>query len=493
MSGGSAESFDDQLVDEQWIDEEWIEDDDYAGWADQDYEDMYEEDDEDQYYEDQSGDVMYEDEFMSLSIDPEPVDDSEVRASKMLVAAVVANDPSASAMLIRQIPIDGDKIEEILDDLLVHAVNNNSVEAFRAILKYYEEYIKTIDLTSFTPRVKYVFKDMHKVVVRLSEYGLTASMMYDFLFNVIDDLGIDMIVTDLCRMKDDTSTGAMMLRLLKFYDIMTSADPETTLKRLQDIAEENDSLIVQETLRKYKRQMNVTLGIYAPGSEWILPVVKGNEPVLIDHVDVPLMDVDDIKEHYYDMVGKTDIAEDFNTPYDVDESSLRQLISEYQEEMSRGIFMRIINDTTIGKTLDRMLGPVHNNMRMTMHDDHICMRYGGCRMLVCNCVEGNDEEFGDDDDADWFKGQCDDCGLLIKNRRHAVRVPRDSGGWSGCYCSFSCLYARMYKDSFDDEIVAEMERRVKSSMIYDHIDATEVIETRLADGLTVESTLLMIE
>lgn len=63
---------------------------------------------------------------------------------------------------------------------------------------------------------------------------------------------------------------------------------------------------------------------------------------------------------------------------------------------------------------------------------------GPCHMLICNCREGgeNDEY---NEDIDWFTGKCDSCKKSITNRSHAIREPKEGGGWQGCYCSEECL------------------------------------------------------
>ena len=57
---------------------------------------------------------------------------------------------------------------------------------------------------------------------------------------------------------------------------------------------------------------------------------------------------------------------------------------------------------------------------------------GPCRMLQCLCREEEHE-------ADWFKGYCDSCNKKIKDKSHSLRYPIRDGGWSGCYCCFTCI------------------------------------------------------
>lgn len=75
--------------------------------------------------------------------------------------------------------------------------------------------------------------------------------------------------------------------------------------------------------------------------------------------------------------------------------------------------------------------------------NHVCRKWGGCRMLLCNCFLNTDE--GDDTTGKhWFTGECDKCGALIAEEHHAVRLPLESGGWEGCYCSIEHVKENIY-------------------------------------------------
>lgn len=57
------------------------------------------------------------------------------------------------------------------------------------------------------------------------------------------------------------------------------------------------------------------------------------------------------------------------------------------------------------------------------------------RMYFCNTFLKEDE-FGIKD-VDWFTGNCDYCNKKIRHYYQAVRKPVITGGWIGCYCSWS--------------------------------------------------------
>jgi len=66
---------------------------------------------------------------------------------------------------------------------------------------------------------------------------------------------------------------------------------------------------------------------------------------------------------------------------------------------------------------------------------------GPCRMLLCECLEGEEDEgiYKPEEGLTWFTGKCQGCNKIIPDISHAIRFPRRFGGWKGCYCSFECM------------------------------------------------------
>lgn len=85
--------------------------------------------------------------------------------------------------------------------------------------------------------------------------------------------------------------------------------------------------------------------------------------------------------------------------------------------------------------LFRILGPVNPHYNTDLTLDHICYKYGGCRMLTCVCFEHDEDEPLDD----WFTGICQKCGSKLRSRAHAIRKPLKFGGFVGCFCSTECI------------------------------------------------------
>jgi hypothetical protein len=92
----------------------------------------------------------------------------------------------------------------------------------------------------------------------------------------------------------------------------------------------------------------------------------------------------------------------------------------------------------------RYYGPVNTNPNFN------CLSLpfkGPCCMFYCICktFESDDPEVQETQDytmlaQDWFTGHCDHCEKTIQKFRYAVRFPLAHGCWTGCYCSYDCLY-----------------------------------------------------
>lgn len=69
-----------------------------------------------------------------------------------------------------------------------------------------------------------------------------------------------------------------------------------------------------------------------------------------------------------------------------------------------------------------------------------------CRMLECNCNNYEEEE-----NTNWFSGNCNNCNSKILNKSHAIRYPNCNGGWDGCYCCVGCVIAdKDIEDNYEE-------------------------------------------
>lgn len=129
----------------------------------------------------------------------------------------------------------------------------------------------------------------------------------------------------------------------------------------------------------------------------------------------------------------------------------------------------IVVDTKNDDILFLIYGPNNTSFDQKVEpipDGTVCERYGGCRMLLCNCSEAENnhddgdiqdyDEFGVPD-VDWYTGKCQECGGGIEFRHYAIRKPLKMGGWVGCFCGIECIQKNM---KYSDMIVTTLIERM---------------------------------
>lgn len=114
------------------------------------------------------------------------------------------------------------------------------------------------------------------------------------------------------------------------------------------------------------------------------------------------------------------------------------------EERKRELLLPILkNKNQLNLETDKLLywiyGPTNPLVNQDLTLDTPSAKYGGCRMFLCNLFDYNEEEGYFED---WFLGHCEECLLRISNRYWSVRMPREHGGWQGCFCSWKCVKDR---------------------------------------------------
>lgn len=139
-------------------------------------------------------------------------------------------------------------------------------------------------------------------------------------------------------------------------------------------------------------------------------------------------------------------------------------ISERIEMLKHIVPLEPFDDTTIFQEF----GPVNTtycnhseNERCSHYLDvpcEECVKYGGCRMLLCKEIT---DKYSDDidehvQDNDWFEGKCQRCKIKIPKRQYAIRQPLMTGSWLGCYCSEACLRAAAPNNRRIDRIMEQL-------------------------------------
>lgn len=109
---------------------------------------------------------------------------------------------------------------------------------------------------------------------------------------------------------------------------------------------------------------------------------------------------------------------------------------QWHELLDEAIFQEQRRKMVQDIVLFRLYGPAHPIANQHLNTEYISDRFGGCRMFLCDLFDHDDED--EELVYDWFKGSCDYCHKRIRVRWHAVRLPKLTGGWKNCYCSWEC-------------------------------------------------------
>ena len=176
--------------------------------------------------------------------------------------------------------------------------------------------------------------------------------------------------------------------------------------------------------------------------------------------------------------------------YDVAHTTLKntyEIATEDQKKkMMANIFKyRYMQELEDNENYFRLLGPAHAMASFNSANiNHPCLKYGGCRMFICQ----HHVEFEDSDEVgfpdDWFIGKCmyRKCQKIIESRVHAIREPVRSGGWFGCFCSAEHLTAFMDEENGGYQVdpnqlveVQEIVEDLKRIGIQDRIEAGPIV------------------
>lgn len=98
--------------------------------------------------------------------------------------------------------------------------------------------------------------------------------------------------------------------------------------------------------------------------------------------------------------------------------------------------------------------PLSGGLLLKVLSKDPCEMWGGCRAMTCwhneNVDIHTDDVVSQDpvaegrlDEIWWFTGKCDECMLVIEKECYAVRMPLETGGFEGCFCSFECMRKRV--------------------------------------------------
>jgi hypothetical protein len=212
---------------------------------------------------------------------------------------------------------------------------------------------------------------------------------------------------------------------------------------------------------------------YAIFPDWVKEeeslLVEKSYPLLPKVEEAVDMILDDFRKFN---IGFTEIDDDIIDNKNTAETVRENLITQYSISTSTEKIMMLSNIIEIPPFDDSPIfkeyGPVNcsYSCSLVIDENHECLKYGGCRMLLCNEYPKVDI-FGEQIDLtakniitlDWFTHKCNQCNKKIRRKNHALRLPLYYGGWQGCYCSFQCL-----EKNVNDVIIALSVGRIKTQL-----------------------------
>lgn len=208
--------------------------------------------------------------------------------------------------------------------------------------------------------------------------------------------------------------------------------------------------------------------------------------------DIPFEDVDFCAKYLTSGLTRfgLEVVNIEDTQKIIKERLSKLTVKQREEYMNSFLSQDMVDKMNANEILLQILGPANpivNGDFSQIH--HVCFKYGGCRMLFCNCFELDQVSNYDDTGTDvpyypnipqWFTGKCQKCRRVITKRCYAVRRPLPQGGWRGTFCSWNCIHL---SGDMDDELsitYAEMaQQRINEFGI------TERVEPNIEDLLKV--------
>lgn len=143
---------------------------------------------------------------------------------------------------------------------------------------------------------------------------------------------------------------------------------------------------------------------------------------------------------------------------DEDQQDLLSIIEDLDQNAKDTLSSLVLSDID---ELTSFFGPI-NPFPTSLHDPI------QERMLLCNVYSPYvDDEDEDVTYGDWFDGSCDECGQRIREAHHCLRMPQETGGWLGCFCSWKCLQDRAGNNINLEDLIGKIKDEIEKKLIYD--------------------------
>lgn len=282
-----------------------------------------------------------------------------------------------------------------------------------------------------------------------------------------------------------------MTRACERLDAVFGMQEVGVYRGLADYAEENKRGMMANWLRLKQSQSDEV----APIPPWVRPFDPAlpEKPRTTDPVPEPpefrvqLPDPDKAASMMLEYSGIYNIVfPDYAAAYDAVKKKYEAASEEERKKQLADIFKYQYNSLLENdETYFKLLGPAHAITSFNTADiNHPCLKYGGCRMFICQ----HHIQFEDPDEVgfpeDWFVGYCiyRKCERNIASRVHAIREPVRGGGWFGCFCSYEHLREFMSNadsgyqvDTYEYTVIEKVLDDLNRIGIPDRIEAGPII------------------
>lgn len=282
------------------------------------------------------------------------------------------------------------------------------------------------------------------------------------------------ILEALVSFADDDSISVGITRLLTIHKIKVA-----TANRYYEEAIRDHKIAACEALAAYLEENEE----HVPLPPWIIGTVPLTKETIMTHLvePTPMIGLPEREQVIAMLVQGANTGLELEDITETMEEFTRKWDSLTEEEKIK-IFEPVVKDLqliNLDKDVEmaRCLGPANNIYGLHLGEDHICSRYGGCRMLTCQHFTTFENDFLTTEDQDetpqeWFTGNCDNCHRKLEFKCQAVRTPVVNGGWKGCFCSFRCM--RIFKDlisegvenMLQDQLIEKKEKEITEMGIY---------------------------
>lgn len=347
------------------------------------------------------------------------------------------------------------------------AVNNSSYEMFQT---YYD---------AFTHATSEQEKFIGLLILDPSFEDQTI-----FVLNKKLDLRFETYILALASFRDTSQIEAAFLRLRTIFPLAGPPDYQIALDMIKPRAHtiilpnkhntefETQTYVNPQLFKILQEVLEDSLG-YHKIPEWV-------EQGVFYGGSLPGEVIDDPED-------RMNISRQLPEPSEAADYLLRDMIDNAMEVIPGELELRIIREEILkaysqsnsDMLLARLLQPVY--ISLFLKDDDLERKklygpanpyvnkgdpdlYTSCRMFEYNNPASKDimDRFfeGDVEDEqvnyiDWFTGKCDACGRKIRQYWHAVRIPLECGGWSGCYGDWKCAMDDLPKSISDNALQFE--------------------------------------